>query len=296
MKSEAGNSNRITREYLDSLLIETRYMDAGIPDMTYTLFGESFRTPVMVAVLSHLNHFMFEGASDMLARASAAAGAIQWIGMAEEKEIERCAELGSRLIEIIKPYQDREKIYRKIRHAESCGLLAVGVDIDHAFGGDGSLDVVDGETMAPLTTDELTEIRASTHLPFIVKGVLSKYDADRCAAAGADGLVLSHHNNRIEFAVPPLMALPEIRKAQPGIKLFVDCEISSGMDGFKTLALGADGFCVGRPLMTAIKENGEEGAKTYLEKIDKELRKAMAFTGTSDLQSFDSSVIRHKDF
>ena len=39
-----------------------------------------------------------------------------------------------------------------------------------------------------------------------------------------------------------------------------------------------------------------ETAKTYLEKIDKELRKAMAFTGTSDLQSFDSSVIRHKDF
>lgn len=296
MKSDAGNSNRITREYLDSLLIETRYMDAAVPDLTYSLFGESFQTPVMIAALSHLNHFMFEGASDLLAKAAAAAGAVQWIGMAEEEEIDRCVDLGSRMIEIIKPYQDREKIYRKIRHAEKRGLLAVGVDIDHSFGDDGSPDVVEGETMMPVSTEEMKEIRISTHLPFIVKGVLSRHDADCCALAGADGVVISHHNNRIAYALPPLMALPAIRQAQPGLKLFVDCEISTGMDGFKALALGADGFCIGRPLMTAIRESGAEGAEAYLEKVRKELGKAMAFTGTASLQEMDETVIRHRTF
>ena len=40
--SEIGNSNRITRAYLDQLLIETRYMDSETPDLTFRLFGETF--------------------------------------------------------------------------------------------------------------------------------------------------------------------------------------------------------------------------------------------------------------
>ena len=55
-----GNSNRITREYLDSLLIETRYMNAGIASTEYELFGEKFDTPVMTAALSHLNRYLHQ--------------------------------------------------------------------------------------------------------------------------------------------------------------------------------------------------------------------------------------------
>jgi hypothetical protein len=43
--------------------------------------------------------------------------------MAEEAEVERCTAAGAKMIEIIKPYADRGKIYEKIRHAESLGLL-----------------------------------------------------------------------------------------------------------------------------------------------------------------------------
>ena len=75
--------------------------------------------------------------------------------MAPEDKIDRCVDLGSRLIEIIKPYQDCEKIYDKIHHEEKRGLLALGVDIEHAFREDDSLDVVDGETMTLLTRAEL---------------------------------------------------------------------------------------------------------------------------------------------
>lgn len=291
--ADTGNSNRISRDYLDSLLIETRYMDAQVPDISYELYGAKVSSPIMTAALSHLDHFMFPGAADALAKGAKEAGAILWYGMGPEEEIERLAGFGAPMIEIIKPYADRDKIFRKIAHAEKLGLLAVGIDIDHPFGEDGSPDIVSGELMAPLQTAELEEIVRSTSLPVIIKGVLSRRDAERCLGAGAKGLVLSHHNNRIAYAVPPLAVLPEIAALAKGsVPLFVDCEIRTGMDAFKALALGASGVCIGRPLMTAIKDDMENGVKDYLLRANRELKKAMAFTGCPSLDRMDPTVIR----
>ncbi len=292
--ADTGNSNRITREYLDSLLIETRYVDSCTPSLTFSLYGETFSSPIMTAALSHLDHFMFPGAAEALAQGAKDANAVLWYGMAEEEEIERLAATGARLIEIIKPYADRELIFRKLAHAEKLGLLAVGIDIDHPFGNDGSHDLVDDTEMAPLRTSELKEICASTKLPLIAKGVLSLRDAESCLSAGAAGLVLSHHNNRITYAVPPLAMLPGVAELTAGkIPVFVDCEIQTGMDAFKALALGAAGVCIGRPLMTAIRQDRENGVQNYLRGVCAELAKAMAYTGCTDLGKMDPTVIHH---
>ena len=290
--AEIGNSNRISRDYIDSLLIETRYMDSTNPNASFTLFGNTFSTPIMTAALSHLDHFMFPGASIALAQGAKAANAVLWYGMADEQEIETLAATGASLIEIIKPYADRSKIIRKIQHAEDIGVLAVGIDIDHPFGPDGGPDIVDGEEMTALKTSELMEICRSVSLPVIAKGVLSRHDAERCLAAGVSGMVLSHHNNRIEYAVPPLAMLPEVKAVAGGVPLFVDCEIKTGMDAFKALALGAKGVCIGRPLMTAIKQGGADAVREYILQATDELKKAMAFTGCTDLSKMDASVIR----
>ena len=61
--------------------------------------------------------------------------------MAPEEEIDRLSATGARMTEIIKPYRDRELIFRKIQHAEGKKLLAVGIDIDHPFGEDGTADI-----------------------------------------------------------------------------------------------------------------------------------------------------------
>jgi hypothetical protein len=42
--SRAGDSNKITRDYFDSLLIELRHIDSVIPDTTLRLYGETFST------------------------------------------------------------------------------------------------------------------------------------------------------------------------------------------------------------------------------------------------------------
>ena len=290
--ADIGNSNSIARAYLDSLLIETRYMDSTNPTLDFELYGRKAATPIMTAALSHLDHFMFPGAAEALAKGAAEAGAILWYGMAEEEEIERLAAYGAPMIEIIKPYADRSLIERKIRHAEQLGLLAVGIDIDHPFAEDGSADVVNGFPMTALRTAELEEIVRSCSLPVIIKGVLSVQDAERCLGAGAQGLVLSHHNNRISYAMPPMALLPEIAEmARGSVPIFVDCEIKTGMDAFKALALGAAGVCIGRPLMTATKEGGADGVRDYLNKATDELKKAMAYTGCISLNRMDPTVI-----
>ena len=290
--ANAGNSNNITRAYLDSLLIETRYMDSTNPNSEFELFGETFSSPIMTAALSHLDHFMFQGASESLAKGAKDAGAVLWYGMADEEEIDRLAATGARMIEIIKPYTDRDLILLKIRHAEEKNLLAVGIDIDHPFGEDGSPDIVDGFEMTAIRTDEMELFCKGTSLLVIAKGVLSLHDAEKCLRAGVSGMLLSHHNNRIEYAVPPLAILPDILKLVDGkVPVFVDDEIRTGMDAFKALALGAKGVCIGRPLMTAIKEDPENGVCAYLLKANGELKKAMTYTGCTDLSKMDPTVI-----
>ena len=86
--------------------------------------------------------------------------------------------------------------------------------------------------------------------------------------------------------------LPEIAEMTYGqVPVFVDCEIKTGLDAFKALALGAKGVCIGRPLMTAIKQDAENGVADYLTKATNELKKAMAYTGCTTLEKMDPTVI-----
>lgn len=290
--AQSGNSNKIARNYLDSLLIETRYLNGNNSDTTFTLYGETFSSPIMTAALSHLDHMGERGMARGIALGAKEAGCVMWYGAAEAEEIEMLAGTGVRLIEIIKPYQNRDLIFKKIEHAQKLGLLAVGIDIDHPYAEDGSPDIVDDEPMKTLTTGELAEIVSSASLPLIAKGVLSRYDAEESLKAGVKGMVLSHHNNRIEYAIPPLYLLPEIAAlAGPDVPVFVDGMIQSGMDAFKALALGAKGVCIGRPLMAAYTKDKEGGVSALLTRAGKELAKAMAYTGCTDLSRMDASVI-----
>ena len=142
----------------------------------------------------------------------------------------------------------------------------------------------------------IQEYVEATHLPFIIKGVLSVKDAALCAEAGVKGIVVSHYHGRLPFAVPPLMVLPDIcsELKGTGIKIFVDCHIDTGFDAFKALALGADAVCVGRAIIPEMQKNGVEGVKKYLTQMSEELAMAMAFTNISSLNYMDRTVLWSK--
>jgi len=219
------------------------------------------------------------------------------VGMGDEAELEAITATGARTIKIIKPYADNDYIFKRIEHAEKCGVLAVGMDIDHAFAGNGQYDNIFGLQMAPKSLDEIKSFVKATRLPFIIKGVLSEQDVYKCLEAGVKGIVVSHHHGIMDYAVPPLMILPRIAKiVKRQIPVFVDCGISSGMDVFKALALGAAAVCAGRVLLEPLRENGAEGVKNQIIKMTDELKGGMAKTCSPDIRSIDPSVIHKRDF
>ena len=290
-----SNSDKITRDYFDSLLIETRYLDAVLPTTEMTLFGETFRTPMMTAALSHLQNTTQNGMT-IYAQAAAQSGAVHWVGMGSDEELEEIVATGAKTIKIIKPHADNREVLRKIEHAVRVGCIAVGMDIDHAFNSEGGYDNIFGLPMKAKTTDELKEFVEAAGVPFIVKGVLSPHDAEKCLKAGCAGIVVSHHHGIIQYAVPPLMALPDILSVTDrSIPVFVDCGIESGMDAYKCLALGATAVSVGRHLMPLLK-NGAEAVSQRINEMTAELAGVMARTGVSDLGHMDSTVIHRRAF
>ena len=290
-----SNSDKITRDYFESLLLESRYIDSDLPSTKLELYGRIFDTPVMTAALSHLGNTT-ENGMVIYAQAAARSNAVHWVGMGEDKELEDICATGAATIKIIKPHADNKEVFRKIEHAKKAGCFAVGMDIDHAFNGSGGYDNVLGLPMKPKTVEELRDFVQAAEIPFIVKGVLSTKDAEKCLKAGCKGIQLSHHHGIMSYAVPPLMMLPEILQVTRGeIPVFIDCGIESGMDVYKCLALGATAVSVGRHLMPLLKEGADKTAGRIKE-MTGELAATMARTGIRDLKSFDPTVIHQRTF
>jgi isopentenyl diphosphate isomerase/L-lactate dehydrogenase-like FMN-dependent dehydrogenase len=291
----AGDSAKITREYFDSLLVELRYIDGVEPSTKLELYGETFATPVMFAALSHLDRVRPKGMVES-AKGVLAAGGVMWAGMGDEKELEEICATGARTVKIIKPYADNRDIFKKIEHAEKCGCLAVGIDVDHSFTKFGKYDVVHDLPMRSKTLDEIREFVKSTKLPFIIKGVLSEQDTYKCLNAGVRGIVVSHHHGRIDYSLPPLRILPKIAKiVNRQIPIFVDCGINRGMDAFKALALGATAVSVGRVIMAPLGTDGAAGVQKVIQDITAEMAGALAFTCSPDITHIDPGVIWNRE-
>lgn len=291
----SSNSDKITRDYFDSLLLETRYLDSVIPTTKMELFGKKFDTPIMTAALSHLDNTTPNG-MQIYAQAAALSNAVHWVGMGSDEELEQIISTGAKTIKIIKPHENNAEVFRKIEHAVNAGCFAVGMDIDHSFNAQGGYDNVLGLPMKSKSTAELTDIVQAAQIPFIVKGVQSTTDAEKCLKAGCAGIVISHHHNMMAYSVPPLFILPEILQAVSNqIPVFVDCGIESGFDAYKALALGATAVSVGRHLMPLLK-NGAQAVSDRINQMNSELASIMARTGIQNLEKMDSSVIHKRNF
>lgn len=290
-----SDANIITQKYMDSILIEARYIDSVKADLTTDFFGETFSMPVMTPAFSHLGNYAGRELTGLEEYSIAAkeCNILNFCGMMENDQFERIAKTGAKTVRIVKPYADQGKVRDQLQFAASAGAFAVGMDIDHIFGEKG-YDVVVGEEMAAQTADMLHSYVELTGLPFVVKGVLSVRDAVKCADIGARAIIVSHHHGRIPYAVPPMMVLPDIRDALQGrgVKIIVDCGIATGADVYKALALGADAAAVGRSMLPALEKDGTPGVTAFIRSIGDELRYIMSSTGFARVADVDDSALR----
>ncbi len=144
-----------------------------------------------------------------------------------------------------------------------------------------------------ISWNDIGWIRERWDGPLIIKGILDPRDARAAISAGADGIVVSNHGGRQLDGVPSTArALPAIADTVgDSLTVFADSGVRSGLDVVRMLALGAKGVLLGRAWAYALAAHGGAGVAMLLELIEKEMRVAMALTGSTDVSRLDSSIL-----
>ncbi|MBE7440076.1 MAG: alpha-hydroxy-acid oxidizing protein [Spirochaetales bacterium] len=280
--------------------IVPRYLQsAEKADASFEFLGRKLSMPIMAAPMTGATTNFQNAISEFdlglaLARASRAEDTIAWIGDGSSPEkwktIESILEaMEGFAILILKPRADLSEIKRRIRIAERLKVPAVGMDVDARL-----LRTMQKESL-PLDRDTLLEIRRSTDLPFITKGILSSADAVHARAAGSDVLVVSNHGGRILDSMPgAARVLPRIADEFAGeLMILADGGVRSGADAFKYIALGARAVLTGRPLAIAAVGGQESGVRFVLRAYRSELIHTMQVCGTPELSSINRDYLEY---
>src|SRR5919204_2181120 len=137
------------------------------------------------------------------------------------------------------------------------------------------------EMDATLDWEAIKRIRSLWPRKLLLKGVERPDDAERAAAIGCDGIVVSNHGGRqLDGAAPTLEALPQGARAV-GTKMTVllDRCVRRGVYILTTRALGAHGVLTGRATLFGAMAGGEAGARRALEILASELERSMQLCG-----------------
>jgi (S)-mandelate dehydrogenase len=149
------------------------------------------------------------------------------------------------------------------------------------------------EMDAAFDWEELKRLRELWPGKLVLKGIERPDDAERAAALGCDGVVVSNHGGRqLDGAAPTLEALPAVVRAV-GSKLTVllDGGVRRGVDILKARALGAQAVLVGRATLFGVMAGGEAGAHRALEILSGELERAMKLCGVRSMQEIGADLL-----
>lgn len=119
----------------------------------------------------------------------------------------------------------------------------------------------------------------------VAKGVTHVGDALRLKEAGVDAIQVSSHGGRqLDSAVPPILALREIRTAVgPEYPLFYDTGLRSGEDVVKAYLQGASFVFFGRAMQYAIAAEGQGGLQQYWDMLSSDISVTLAQLGMVEM-------------
>jgi (S)-mandelate dehydrogenase len=164
------------------------------------------------------------------------------------------------------------------------GLPGMANLVGYPFSTPAGTDIVTAvgrEMDASLDWEYIKQLRDQWPGKLLLKGVQRADDAERAAAVGCDGIVVSNHGGRqLDGAASTLESLPEVSRAVgKKVTVLLDGGVRRGVDILKARALGAQAVLTGRATLFGAMAGGEPGARRALELLSTELVRAMQLCG-----------------
>jgi 4-hydroxymandelate oxidase len=132
------------------------------------------------------------------------------------------------------------------------------------------------------TWDFIKRLRDATAMKVLIKGIVTREDAELAIDHGVNGMFVSNHGGRAENSQrATISSLPEV---VAGVRnrgvVIVDGGFRRGTDIFKALALGTTAIGIGRPYIWGLASFGQEGVEMVLTLLRRELELVMRQAGT----------------
>jgi 4-hydroxymandelate oxidase len=149
------------------------------------------------------------------------------------------------------------------------------------------------ETAVDLGPQDIDWLRKTTGLPVVVKGVLRRSDARRCADAGASAVWVSNHGgrrlDRVAATADCLQGV--VDEVGEDVEVYVDGGVRNARHALTAVALGARGVFLGRPPMYALAVDGSEGVVRLVDSLVMELVETMRLAGCNHLSGVGSDLL-----
>ncbi|XP_059530046.1 2-Hydroxyacid oxidase 2 isoform X1 [Myotis daubentonii] len=317
---EGGAGEGFTRDdniaAFKKIRLRPRYLkDVSQVDTRTTIQGEEISAPICIAPTG-FHCLAWPDGETSTARAAQAAG-ICYItstyASCTLEDIVAAAPRGLRWFQLyVQP--DRQLNKQLVRRVESLGFRALVITVDVPKLGNRRHDIrnqLNLKTnlllkdlrspqernsmpylqMSPIDSsfcwEDLSWFRTITQLPIILKGILTKEDAELAVKHNVQGIIVSNHGGRQLDDVPASVdALPEVVAAVKGkLEVYLDGGVRTGNDVLKALALGAKCIFLGRPVLWGLACKGEHGVGEVLNILKDEFHTSMALTGKDPLLS-----------
>jgi len=139
----------------------------------------------------------------------------------------------------------------------------------------------------------IDRLKAATSMKVLIKGIVTREDAELAVEHGVDGLFCSNHGGRAENSMRATIAsLPEVVRGTAGrIPVICDGGFRRGTDIFKAMALGAASIGIGRPYIWGLGAFGQEGVETVLQLLRSEFELVMKQMGTTSIAGITSAYL-----
>ena len=319
---------RANREGFDRYALRVRRLiDTSKVDTTMRMLGAAWGSPVLLCPVGSQRAFHPDG--EIAVARGAKTGKHLFVlatpGTASVEEVNAAG--GEPVWFQLYPRDDWNQTRQMIKRAEAAGCPALVFTIDLLGGSnrltnrraqrrdtsscvlchsgwprrdDSRKPMLAGLTAAPPapevgtpTWDFVKRLKDTTPMKLLLKGIVTREDAELALQYGADGVWVSNHGGRAENSLrSAIECVPDVAAGVQGrAPIIVDSGFRRGTDIFKALALGATAVGIGRPYLWGLAAFGQEGVEVVLSLLRRELQLVMRQAGTVDLAKITKAYL-----